>query len=428
MKLRRGTPREETKGEGKLAALPVKLCDPHPDLQTRLRYDQVDELAKDIKAHGLLQPGRAVKNPDGTRYWVYQGIGRLFAVKKLFEEYGEPKSYLALLDEGLSFVELFSRSMSENLKRRNLSVLEEVRSFDLASQRAGEDEIVAASSKIGEDPRVVRRRIELAGILGDKLGKLYEVEARARPGFSFQIGHLEALSKVEGRKELFQAAAATAVARFSVKELQSSLLHNSIDKVVSGLPEWFDELFPEYAEAGQGSGGTRVIEMTGSVTASPAARDKPAMVSITARRAPGSQPPAGVTYKENLPFVGCPRCGAQAPFEMKEDSELTLIRFRGTAVPVKDSVEPEGSYRRLCECLNPDCGEEFWLWVSVIDGELRVEAKRRGEEGWFSVPAGKPRVGSVGWDGGRRSWVVKEKGGGRAYLYGEDGKFVAAGP
>ena len=46
----------------------------HPDLQTRLKYDQVDALAEDIRAHGQLQPGRAVEKPDGTGYWIYMGI------------------------------------------------------------------------------------------------------------------------------------------------------------------------------------------------------------------------------------------------------------------------------------------------------------------------------------------------------------------
>ena len=91
--------------------------------------------------------------------------------------------------------------MSENLKRRNLSVLEEVRSFYLASQKADEDEIVAASAKIGEEPSMVRKRIDLARILGDKLGKLYEVETRGRAGFSFQLGHLDVLSKNGDEKE-----------------------------------------------------------------------------------------------------------------------------------------------------------------------------------------------------------------------------------
>ncbi|MDE1852786.1 MAG: ParB N-terminal domain-containing protein [Thaumarchaeota archaeon] len=434
-----------------MVALPTKLCEPHPDLQTRLKYDQVDALAEDIKVHGQLQPGRAVERPDGTGYFVYMGIGRLLAVKKLFEKDGEPKSYYALLDEGLPFVELFSRSMSENLKRRNLSVLEEVRSFYLASLKADEDEIVAASAKIGEEPSMVRKRIELARILGDKLGRLYEVERRGRAGFSFQLGHLDVLSKISDEKELYEFAAGAANAGFNVKEFQNSLKNKSIDKMVSGLPEWFGELFPEYARKEEKPSlptDMNVVQHVVMAPIDPREKNKPdlptpssqgakddaipdttkqAVAISTTKTDPtaASQPPAGVPYKESLHFAACPYCGAMTPFELKEDSELTLIRFRGAAVPEKEAVAPEGSCRTVRTCLNPVCGEEFWVWAAWVNDELRAETKRRDEEGWFRVPSGSPVVGSVTWDKSRGSWVVKEEGSGKAYAYGEDGKFAS---
>lgn len=450
MKLLKGkTPEPRT--EGRLVALPVRLCEPHPDLQTRLKYDQVDALAEDIRAHGQLQPGRAVERPDGTGYWVYMGIGRLLAIKKLFEKEGGPKSYYALLDEGLPFVELFSRSMSENLKRRNLSVLEEVRSFWLASKKADEEEIIAASSKIGEEPSAVRKRIEVAGALEGKLEKLYDVEAHAR--FGFQIGHLEALAKVDGEKQLYETAAAAAHARFSVKELQISLKNKSIDKIESGLPEWFYEVFPEYAKRSQIERDTTITvvgERSGVIQGSsketkpeeekhadsppnPTQEGETASASTTSRAdistttTRGSGPPAGVAVNESQAFVECPYCGGQAPFELKEDSELTLVRFKGSAVPEKDSVAPEGSYRRLCECYNPECREKFWLWAALIDGELRAEARGKDDrEGWFGLPKENPTVGSVSWSGEKKSWVVKVRESGKEYLYGENRKFVEA--
>jgi hypothetical protein len=425
------------------------LCEPHPDLQTRLKYDQVDALAEDIKVHGQLQPGRAVERPDGTGYFVYMGIGRLLAVKELFEKDGEPRSYYALLDEGLPFVELFSRSMSENLKRRNLSVLEEIRSFYLASRKADEDEIVAASSRIGEEPSMVRKRIELARVLGDKLSRMYDMEVKAHNGFAFQIGHLEALAKITQEREFYEASATSANLRFSVKELQSSLRNNSIDKITAGLPGWFYEVFPEYAKKSQIERDTTITvvgdrsgavqdsaretkpEEKKHVDSSPstqegetagASADSRADVSTTS--AQGSRPPAGVPYREDQAFVACPYCGAQAPFDLKEDSEITLVRFKGTAVPEKDSVAPEGSYRRRCVCVNAECGEVFWLWSAIIDGELKAEAKAKDDEGWFSLPKGEPRIGSVSWSAERNSWIVKEKGSGKEYLYGEDRKFL----
>ncbi|MDG7026770.1 MAG: hypothetical protein JRN11_08475 [Nitrososphaerota archaeon] len=441
MKLLRGK-EPEMRSEGKLVALPVKLCEPHPDLQTRLKYDQVDALAGSVRVHGQLQPGRAVERPDGSGYWIYMGIGRLLAIKKLFEKDGEPKSYYALLDEGLPFVELFSRSMSENLKRRNLSVLEEVRSFYLASRKADEDDIVAASAKIGEEPSAVRKRIELARALGERLGKLYDIETRA--GSSFQLGHLEALSKLGEEKAFYEAAAAVAFARFNVKELQAALRSNSIDKIAAGLPPWFYELFPEYAakpeENGEapGPGATNEAElpkdanvvshfvMVPQRVTPPHSGEKPAEISTAAAKASASQPPAGVTFKERLSFVECPHCGAQNPFELKEDSELTLIRFQGSAVPKKDAAAPEGSFRRSCTCVSDECGREFWLWGALVDGEVRAETRRKDEEGWFPLPRKSPRVGSVSWSAEKRAWMVKDARDGRLYVYADDRKFAGA--
>lgn len=442
MKLHVRTPKAaEAKSEGRLVALPVKLCEPHPDLQTRLKYDQVEALAKDIRAHTQLQPGRAIEKPDGTGFLIYMGIGRLFAVRKLFEEFGEPKSYFALLDEGLPFIELFSRSMSENLKRRNLSVLEEVRSYYLASQKASESEILQASEEIGEDSATVRKKIELARALGEKLGRLYEVEGKE--GFSFQLGHLETLAKIIDEREFYQAAASTAFARFKVHELQASLRNRSIERVALGLPAWFEELFPEYA--GKKEERQDAVVKATSETASVPEPEGPVVkhfvmapqqanpspptdlpVPSTIVKASPQQPPAGVPYKESLLFAECPYCGAYTPFEFRDDSELTVIRFEGPAVPKKDTVAPEGSFRRIRTCVSPECAKEFWLWVAEVDGEPRAETRRKDEEGWFSLPSRSPLIGSVSWSDKRHSWVVKEKASGKQYLYGEDAKLVEA--
>lgn len=435
------------KEEGKLAALPIRLCEPHPDLQTRLRYDQVDRLAEDIRVNGQLQPGRAVEKPDGTGYLVYLGIGRLLAIRKLFDEYGEPRSYFALLDEGLPFVELFSRSMSENLKRRNLSLLEEVRSYYLASKLVSEKELVEASSRIGEGASAVKRRIALAALFGDKLERLYDIETRA--GFSFQLGHLEVLAKLDDEKAFYEMAVVIACSRFSVKEAQASVRTTSLAHLVSRLAPWFAELFPQYAQKEEARGGVATAATSASKNSSPNATQGGAKKEGDSSRGPSSRssgsqpegaqpnsarsgegsPPTDVIYKEKMPFVECPYCGAQNPYELKEKSVLTLYRFEGAAVPRKDSASPEGVYRRRCACVNATCGKELWLLVSSIDGTTMAEARKNDEDGIFSLPIAKPRVGSISWSSKRHAWLVKEEGEGAAaklYLYGEDRKFVEA--
>lgn len=389
----------------KLVALPIELCQPYPGLQNRLRNDQIDRLAEDIRVNGQLQPGRVVKKRDGTGYFVYIGKGRLLAVRRLFEKYGCPTRYLALLDEELSFAELFSRSMSENLRSKNLSVLDEMRSYDLASKLAGEEEVLRASCRIGENADGVKRMISLADVFGDKLKRLCDIEVKT--GFSFQLGHLEAFAEAGDERKLYEMAAVAAVSRFTGREVKASLRASTLSGLVDGLVPWFGELFPEYGGTTTASG--RKLRRTRKLDG-------------------GGSPPAGVPYREDLPFVECPHCGAQNPFELKERSTLTFYKFDRTTVPKKDSVTPEGIYWGSGNCANKKCGEKFWLVVSSIDGPVRAETKGTMDwEGGFGIPSGRPRIGSVSWDNVRQAWLVKEKceeGTEKDYLYQEDGKFT----
>lgn len=390
-----------------LVALPIKLCEPHPDLQTRLKYDQIDRLAEDIRVNGQLQPGRAIEKQDGTGYFVYIGKDRLLAVRRLFEKYGEPTSYLAILDGRLPFVELFSRSMSENLRSKNLSVLDEIRSYDLASKLVGEKEILQASCRIGESTEEVKKMISLAGVFGDKLTRLYDIEMKT--GFSFQLGHLEAFAEASDDRKLYEMAAVSAVSRFTTREVKASLRASTLTALVDGLVPWFSELFPECGGATTESG-----------------RES----RRSHRRSGGGSPPMGVPYKENIPFVECPHCGAQNPFELKERSTLTLYKFDRDAVPKKDSVSPDGIYIRSGNCANKKCGKEFWLVVSSLAGPVQAETRATiSTDVGFSMPSGKPRVCSVSWDSVRQTWLVKEKGEvgtEKVYIYQENGKFTEA--
>ena len=95
-------------------------------------------------------------------------------------------------------------------------------------------------------------------------------------------------------------------------------------------------------------------------------------------------------------------------------------------MPKKDAAAPEGSFRRSCTCVSDECGREFWLWGALVEGEVRAEARRKDEEGWFPLPQKSPRVGSVSWSAEKRAWMVKDARDGRLYVYGDDRKFAGA--
>lgn len=88
--------------------------------RTRMGLPNVDDLAADIKKHGLLQPIGVVA--DGSEYHVVYGDRRLAAVQKLgwteipARVLGDPKNAMLL-------------AITENLQRRDLNPVEEARAF-----------------------------------------------------------------------------------------------------------------------------------------------------------------------------------------------------------------------------------------------------------------------------------------------------------
>ena len=242
----------------------------------------------------------------------------------------------------------------------------------------------------------------------------------------------------------YLAAASTAFARFKVHELQASLRNRSLERVALGLPGWFGELFPEYAiERGEerkvvaqaAEASAREAEGTAGGRSPPASRgDGPhpfagkAAPSTGPNASSGQHPPVGVPYKDSLLFAECPYCGAYTPFEFRDRSELTVIMFDGQAVPTKDTVAPEGSFRRVRACVNPECKKEFWLWVAGADGAPRAETKRKEEKGWYSMPSRAAVVGSVRGCVGWGRWVFCiTVAGGWLFLFGVGGRFVPVG-
>jgi hypothetical protein len=241
-----------------------------------------------------------------------------------------------------------------------------------------------------------------------------------------------------------------ACSRFSVKEAQASMRANSLAHLVSSLAPWFVELFPQYAQKEEARGSVATASTSAKKNSSPneaqggakkeggdsrgpsshSSGSQPEGAEPNSARSGEGSPSADVTYKEEMPFVECPYCGAQNPYELKEKSVMTLYRFEGAAVPKKDSASPEGVYRRRCACVNATCGKELWLLVSSIDGTTMAEARKTDEDGIFSPPNAEPRVGSISWSSKRHAWLVREEGKGAAaaklYLYGEDRKFVEA--
>ncbi|MDV3294179.1 MAG: ParB/RepB/Spo0J family partition protein, partial [Nitrososphaerales archaeon] len=207
-----------------LAAIPLKLIQPHPKLAFRFRYD-VASLADSIRSaadentpNGQLNPGRVVLRGDGEGYYVYVGVRRYFALKSLWDATKDERFavYTAYIDTDLSELQMFVKAKKENDEengeREGLSVLEEVSGIGRIRNSINPEEL----------EKGLRRLFELAGRLNEKRAmKLYDIERTAR--FKFRIAHLERLCAIEDDREFYLAAASVAGFSFADDDIEKAV-------------------------------------------------------------------------------------------------------------------------------------------------------------------------------------------------------------
>lgn len=113
---------ETTAAEGDHSEVHVDLIERNP-YQPRLDFEPeaLNELCDSIKTHGVLQP--LLVRPLGDRYQLIAGERRLLASKKAGRE-TVPCRVLEISDQ-----QVFEVALEENLKRRDLNVLEKAQAF-----------------------------------------------------------------------------------------------------------------------------------------------------------------------------------------------------------------------------------------------------------------------------------------------------------
>jgi ParB family chromosome partitioning protein len=108
--------REETFEE--VLRIPLALIDPSPT-NPRKKFGAIDELASDLKQHGLLQ-AIVLRRTAGDRFEIIAGERRYRAAKQL--GWAEIPAVLRQLDDA---GEVLERQLDENLQREDLTALEE---------------------------------------------------------------------------------------------------------------------------------------------------------------------------------------------------------------------------------------------------------------------------------------------------------------
>jgi ParB/RepB/Spo0J family partition protein len=202
--------------EEEYSLLPVERCTIHP--LARIRFDyEVDELAESIRTMGQVQPGRAVRQggPGGEKasYLIYIGCRRLLACKK-----ASLKHFKAMVVGSIDEGRLQRELLTENVKRANLSVLEELNLLGNYSRRLSSLEELARD--LGLSQRLVRARVKLAILTQDKglVETLYKIERISEYRFTYL--HMEKLTALEEVKWL-PAAIHAAERNWKAEEIES---------------------------------------------------------------------------------------------------------------------------------------------------------------------------------------------------------------
>lgn len=163
------------------AYVPLEKILPHPELEQRTVYTDVQEMAASIIEHGQLQPVGLWEQPDGTYYLVW-GYTRIAALR-LPECDG--REAFARIYKGLTLTKARELAFVENFSRQDLSL------FDKAAQirksLADGWSQVTVAKLTGLDRRTIQR-LELLATCAERSEAF--AEAARLPGFPLRAAEV----------------------------------------------------------------------------------------------------------------------------------------------------------------------------------------------------------------------------------------------
>ena len=219
--------------EERYLLLPIEECVIHP--LARIRFDYpVSGLVESMAAVGQVQPGKALqvsaKGSGRGKNQVYIGLRRLIACEK-----AGLKHFKALVVSDIDEGRIQREILTENTKRANLSVLEELNL--LANYSKGGYSLNDLARDMGLSPRFVRGRVSVAVELQGRglIETFYRVEKVS--GFTFTYKHMEEITALEEDRWLPVSIQA---AEHNWKAEQIGTLGTRLETpyLIQTLPEW----------------------------------------------------------------------------------------------------------------------------------------------------------------------------------------------
>lgn len=205
---------DELESESDIKEIPISSINPNPDQPRReFEIEALNELAKSIHVHGLLQP--ILVRPVGERYFIIAGERRLRAAK--IAGLTTIKCIVQLCTDQ----EMAERALIENIQRADLSPVEEgfayerlIKEYGLSQEQVAQ-RVGKARSTITNLLRVIQLPNSVLDLLRDN---------------SISLGHAKVLLGVKDTSLQVIAAQKAAKEQLSVRETEN-LINRLTDRV-----------------------------------------------------------------------------------------------------------------------------------------------------------------------------------------------------
>ncbi len=405
--------------------LPVEQCAIHPLARVRFDYEDVNELAESMRMMGQVQPGKAVDQGEasvtGARYLVFIGCRRLIACKKASLTHFKA-IVVSSIDEGRLQREL----LTENVKRANLSVLEELNL--LANYSKNLYSLEELSKDMGLSQRLVRERVKLALHIQGKnlLEALYKIERVS--GFRFTYRHIEKITAADENKWLPLAVHAAEL-NWKAEDIESLGSQFTLESLMETLPAWGSQ-FTQGIKLAE-SASSDATERAQSETGISRTQHEPTEVHREEgeRERKESSPSRYQTVARSAQFLICPKCGSESVIEFPRYPDATLFKpgqedLEGKqAVSLgKDSV-PFVIAVALVGCTNEKCSKRMVVALDLSGDGSSLAGKKELLSLMGNGP--EPEDGGQGalvWDDMEGAWLKSQSKGDVTVYFGYDGE------
>jgi ParB/RepB/Spo0J family partition protein len=390
--------------------LPVEECAIHP--LARIRFDYpVDELVESMAAVGQVQPGRALRvagNGSGPQYLVYIGCRRLIACQK-----AGIKQFKALVVNAADDSRIQRELLTENMKRANLSVLEELNL--LANYSKSSYSLDDLAKDMGFSPRLVRGRVNLAIQLQAKglIETFYRIERVS--GFRFTHRHIEEIAALEEDRWLPIAIQA---AEHNWKAEQIGTLGGKfgLKYLVDTLPGWGRQFVKQVDAKASTPIGAAASDRVNNALEEERVSEVTAPTSGNKQERPITESHSRYqTVTDSSRYLVCPKCGTETPVEFPTYPTATLflpgkVNAEGGAVPLHKEPIPLVAGLSSLRCTNKECGRTLTFAQDLLgDGQPLL---RREELLSLISGALEPKDGGIGslvWDGKDETWLKVQR-------------------